>query len=211
MLGKEPDLDIRELDKTVSALIQRKQFAEAEALLVEARREAVEDVDLDTVDYVLSELTELCCVMEPPDITRAAEFCLEREAVRNTSYNKWRTAMMFYWSAHDYSQTVAKAREAVQKAMDEGDTKTAYSALSLLGLALLELDRTDEATATLGKIEDMVRQRKSLVVGDETLFLERANARGLERTTIRRIAKVLAPVCRDATFAGRLQALSLPE
>lgn len=204
-------MDIRELNEAASALIQRKKFAEAEALLLGARREAVEKVDLDTVDFVLSELTALCCQMEPTDITRAAEFCLEREAARNTGYNKWQTAMMLYWSAHNYSQTVTKAREAVQKATEEGDTKTTYSALSLLGLALLELDRTDEASAILGKIEDMVRQRKSLVVGDETLFLERANARGLERPTIRRIANTLAPVCRDATFASRLQALSLLE
>jgi hypothetical protein len=204
-------VDIRELSETVSALIQRKEFAEAETLLLEVRREAEEKVDLDTVDFVLSELTAVCCQMEPPDITRAAEFCREREAARNTGYNKWQTAMMFYWSAHNYSQTVTKAREAVQKATEEGDTKTAYSALSLLGLTLLELDRTDDAAAILGKIEDMIRQRKSLVVGDETLFLERANVRGLERPTIRRIANILAPVCRDAMFASRLQALSVIE
>lgn len=204
-------MDIRELVGTVDALIQSRQFAEAETVLLEAHKRAVEEADLDTVDFVLSELTALCCLMEPPDIVKAAEFCLEREAARNTGYNKWQPAMMFYWSAHNYPQTVAKAQEAVQKAKDEGDAKTAYSALSLLGLALLELDRTDEAIAILGKIEDMVRERKSLVVGDETLFLERAIARGLERPTIRRIAKVLAPVCRDAEFAGRLHALSLQE
>lgn len=204
-------MDIRELVETVDALIQSRQFAKTEAVLLEAHKRAVEEADLDTVDFVLSELTHLCCVMEPPDITRAVEFCLEREAVRNTGYTKWQTAMVFYWSAHNHSQTAAKAQEAVQKAIDEGDTETAYSALSLLGLALLDLDRTDEAIAILAKIEDMVRERKSLVVGDETLFLERANARGLERPTIRRIAKVLAPVCRDASFASRLQALSLLE
>lgn len=204
-------MDIRQLEKAVNALIQRRQFSEAETLLLEARRQAVEQADLDALEFVLSELTELCCVMEPPDIIRAAEFSLEREAVRNTGHNKWQSAMMFYWSAHNYPQAVAKAQEAVQKAMDERDTSTAYSALSLLGLALLELDRTDEAIAILSKIEDMVQERKSLVVGDETLFLERANARGLERPTIRRIARVLAPVCRDAAFASRLQALSLLE
>ena len=201
-------MDIRELDDAVSALIRRKKYAEAEALLQEARREAVEKADLDTADFVLSELTALCCQMEPPEIARAIEFCKERETIRNTGYNKWQTAMMLYWSAHNYSQTVAKAREAVQKSLDEADTKTAYSALSLLGLALLELDRADEAAAVLANIEDMVQQRKSLVVGDETLFLERANVRGLDRPTIRRIATILGPVCRDVTFAKRLQALS---
>ena len=204
-------MDIRELADTVDALIRRKQFAQADALLSEARKEAADKADLDTLDFVLSELAVLCRLMEPPDIVRAEEFCLEREAARNTGYNKWQTAMMLYWSAHDCSRTVTKAREAVQKAGEEGDTKTAYSALSLLGLALLELDRTDEASVTLREIEDMVRQRRPIVAGDETLFLERANTRGLERQTIKSIAIILAPVCRDAAFAKRLQALSLLE
>jgi len=187
-------MDIRKLDDTVSVLVQEKQFAQAEALLLEARREAAEKADLDALDFVLSELAVLCGLMEPPNISRAEEFCLEREAARNTGYNKWQTAMTLYWSAHDCSRTVTKTREAVQKAMEEGDTGTAYSALSLLGLALLDLERTDEAGATLREIEDMVRQRKRIVVGDETLFLERANTRGLERPTIKSIASILAPV-----------------
>jgi hypothetical protein len=204
-------MDIRKLDETVSALIQKKQFAQAKTLLFEARREAAEKPDLDALDFVLSQLAFLCGLMEPPDIIRAEEFCLEREAARNTGYNKWQTAMTLYWVAHDCSRTVAKAREAVQKAMDEGDTKTAYSALSLLGLALLELDLTDEAGAILREIEAMIRERKRIVVGDETLFLERANKRGLERPTVKSIASILAPVCGDAAFAERLQSLAFQE
>jgi|HubBroStandDraft_6_1064221.scaffolds.fasta_scaffold444871_1 hypothetical protein len=204
-------MDIRKLDETVSVLIRRKQYAQADALLSEARREAVERADPDALDFVVSELAGLCGQMEPPDVARAEEFCLEREAARNTGYNKWQTAMTLYWNVHDCSRTVTKSREAVQKAMEEEDTKTAYSALSLLGLALLELDRTDEAGVTLREIGDMVRQRKRIVVGDETLFLERANTRGLERPTIKSIASILAPVCRDAAFAERLQALALQE
>jgi len=75
----------------------------------------------------------------------------------------------------------------------------------------LELDRIDEAGVTLTEIGEMVRQRKRIVVGDETLFLGRANTRKLERPTIKGIASILAPVCRDAAFAERLQALALQE
>jgi hypothetical protein len=56
----------------------------------------------------------------------------------------------------------------------------------------------------------MVRERKRIVVGDETL-LERANPRGLERPTIKSIASILATFCRDAAFAERLKALALQE
>jgi hypothetical protein len=101
-----------------------------------------------------------------------------------------------------------KAREAVEKATDERDTNTRYSALSLLGLALLDLDHTEEAGATLIEIYDMVRERQRIVVGDETLFLERAHKRGLDRSIIKSIATTLAPVCRDNAFAERLQTLA---
>jgi hypothetical protein len=112
----------------------------------------------------------------------AEEFCLEREAARNTGYNKWQTAMTLYWSAHDCSRTVTKTREAVQRATEEGDTKTAYSALSLLGLALLDLDRTDEAGATPKEIEDMVRQRKQIIEGS---FAGLRTVRAIESSRLR--------------------------
>ncbi len=78
-------------------------------------------------------------------------------------------------------------------------------------MALLELDRTGEAGAILRKIEDMVRQRKRIIVGDETLFLEQANTRDLERPTIKCIGSILAPVRREVAFGERLQALALQE
>jgi len=202
------DMDIQKLDKTVDALIRTKQFAEAEAILSEARQEATDSADPNALDWVLSQFVFLCWAKEPPDVLRAEQFCLEREAARDTAYNKYRTAMTFYWAANDHPRTVMKAREAVEKATDEGDTNTRYSALSLLGLALLDLDRTEEAGATLIEIYEMVRQRQRIVVGDETLFLERAHTRGLDRSILKSIATTLAPVCRDKAFAERLQSLA---
>jgi hypothetical protein len=201
-------MDIEKLNKTVSVLIRRRQYVQAEAILSEARRSAAAKADVDALDFVLSEFVGLCGQMEPPDLVRAVEFCLERETVRNTGYNKWQTAMTLYWTVRECIRTVTKSREAVQQAMGEGDTKTAYSALCLEGLALLELDRFDEARATLSEVAEMVRQRRRIVVGDETLFLERAATQGLERETIKNLASILAPVCRDAAFAERLQALA---
>jgi len=204
-------MDIRQLSETVTGLIRRKQFGQAEAMLSAARQETTESGDFDALDFVLSEFAALCGQMEPPDIARVEAFCLEREAVRNTGYNKWQTAMTFYWVVRDSRRTVIKSREAVQKATEEKDSKTLYSALSLLGLALLELDRIEEAGATLNEIGNMARRKMRIVVGDETLFLERANERGLDRPTIKDIANILAPVCRDQSFAERLRALAVQE
>jgi hypothetical protein len=124
-IPKDPDMDIRKLDEAVHVLIRRKQFAQAEVLLSEARREAADKADLDALDFVLAEFAGLCSQMDPLDVARAVEFCVEREAVRNTAYNKWQTAMTLYWTVRDYARTVTKSREAVQKAIEEEDTKTA--------------------------------------------------------------------------------------
>jgi len=112
-------MDIRKLNETVSVLIRSKQYAHADAILSEARREAADKADLDALDFVLSEFAGLCGQMEPPDVARAVEFCLEREAVRNTAYNKSQTAMTLYWTVRDCTRKVTKSREAVQKAMEE--------------------------------------------------------------------------------------------
>lgn len=75
----------------------------------------------------------------------------------------------------------------------------------------LDLRRDEEAIRVLGEIEKMVMARLRIVVGDETLFLERLFAYTNEvktRTTIRGIAGTLWRVCREPAFAERLKALA---
>ena len=88
---------------------------------------------------------------------------------------------------------------------------TVYQSFGLLGLALLDLHQNEEAARILGEIEKMVAAHLRIVVGDETLFLERLFAQTKEaqtRTTIQRIAKILWPVCREPRFTARLKALA---
>jgi hypothetical protein len=57
----------------------------------------------------------------------------------------------------------------------------------------------------------MVAERWRIVVGDETLFLERLRAQTKDMKTITAIqglTKTLSPVCRDAAFKARLQKLT---
>ena len=86
-----------------------------------------------------------------------------------------------------------------------------YQSLGLLGAALLDLHYRDEAIRVLYEIEKMIAARLQIVVGDETLFLERLHAEMKEAkipSTIQGIAKTLAPVCRDPEFAIRLKRLA---
>jgi hypothetical protein len=108
-------------------------------------------------------------------------------------------------------RTVTKAREGITAATAEQDDKTVYQGLGLLGLALLDLRQDDEAVRVLGEIERMVAARLRIVVGDETLFLERLFVQTKAEKTknaIQEIARILWPVCREAAFADRLKTLA---
>ena len=74
-----------------------------------------------------------------------------------------------------------------------------------------DLRRDEEALGVLDEIRVMVSRRQRIVVGDETLFLERLRARTQDVDSIaiiRELAKTLSPVCRDKEFKARLQSLT---
>jgi hypothetical protein len=75
----------------------------------------------------------------------------------------------------------------------------------------LDLHQEEKAVRVLEEIEKMVAGRLGIVVGDETLLLERLFALTKEaktRTTIQGIAKALSPVCREPAVAERLKTLA---
>jgi hypothetical protein len=204
-------VDLRELDQRIAKLLVEKQFAEAEEDLRCARAQASEEGDNFALEHILSSFVELYCTMEPRETRKAESYCLELEQLSGTAYSKLRTAMTLYWCIHDPSKAVAKAQEAIAAATAENDSKTLYQGLSVSGLALLDLGRTAEAGQMLLGIEKMVIARQPVVVGDETLFLERLSQQSKDSsitTVVKAIANMLWPVCREAQFAKRLKALA---
>jgi len=192
-------------------MLRAGQFDSAEAKLHQARLQASDQADRYTLEQVLSLLVELYCIMQPPDLAKAESYSLERERISGTGQAKLQTAMMLYWSMHNPSRTVTKVQEAITAARQERDDKTVYQSFGLVGLALLDLHQEEEAARILGEIEKMVAARLRIVVGDETLFLERlfrATQEAKTKTTIQNIARILFPVCREPEFTARLKALA---
>jgi hypothetical protein len=206
-------MDFLHLDERIWQLIDDEKFDAAEAELHEARLQASNAADHQALDDVLSLLVMLHSSKQPPDLTKAESHCLEREQIIGTGYAKLQYAMTLYWAMDDSTRTVTKAREAIAVSRQEGDDKTAYQSFGLLGLALLDLHQDDEAILVLDEIHRMVAARLRIVVGDETLFLERLRAQTTDLktiATIHGIAKTLSPVCRDPQFSARLQKLAEP-
>ena len=192
-------------------LIDAANFDAAEVELLRAKEEASNAADSDVLDHVFSLLVTVQRSKQPPDLAKAESYCLERERVVGTGYAKGQYAMTLYWAMDDPARTVAKAREAIAASKREGDDKSAYQALGLLGLALLDTQQDEEAHAVLDAIQVMVSRRLRIVVGDETLFLERLRARAKDTktlATIRDLSRTLWPVCRDQEFKVRLQRLT---
>jgi hypothetical protein len=204
-------MDLRVLSDLVPDLIIEGKFEEAESKLLDAYQEASKQKDAEALgEHILPMLVQLYCSQEPPNLIKAEAFAREREQVDARAYTKLQTAMMLYHVARDYPRAVAKLEDAVRQGKAENDDGTVYSSLSVLGQALLQLDRKTEAVRVLKEIEQMVLAKKSFVVGDETLFLESACAHGVETPTVKRLASVLAPECRDPEFKSRLRALAEP-
>jgi hypothetical protein len=201
-------MDIRNVVETVSERIRKKQFTEATALLMETLAAASASGDSSAEEIVLSELVELSCFMEPPNLNKAAEFSDRRERLLGDAFGKLLTAQFLYHNAKEPARAIAKLREAIQLGRVENDEKTVYTSLALLGKCLLAQGNTSEAVAIVGEIERMATAKERFVVGDETWFLEDLDARGLERERIARLARTLAPVCRDPAFKQRLEALA---
>ena len=203
--------DLLRLNERIFELIKAGNFDAAEAELHQAQLQARNVADHSALDDVLSLLVMVQCRKQPPDLSKAESYCLEREQVIGTGYAKAQYAMTLYWSIGDPVRTVTKAREAIVASREEGDDKTAYQSLGLLGLALLDTHQDEEALSVLNEICQMVSRHPSIVVGDETLFLERLGARANDTKTVTMIqdlAKTLSPVCRDPAFKARLQKLA---
>jgi hypothetical protein len=202
-------MDSRELAELVSKLIVERKFQRAEELLLEAQTRADAEGDAQGKQFVLSELIELYCLSEPPLWTKAEALSTEREGLAASAYSKLQTAMILYHEADAFARVVPKLEEAIARGRAEGDDKTLYTSLSLLGQAHLELGRTQKALAVLGELEGMVARRAAFVAGDETSFLEGLGARKLATERVTRLACTLVPVCRDPAFKERLTALAI--
>jgi hypothetical protein len=141
------------------------------------------------------------------DDSLADSISTEREAISADANSKLQTAMLRCWAAHDYRGTIPKAQQAIAEGESEGDHSTVYTALSLMGLASLQVDDLVNATVAIDHIEQMIQGQHRIVIGDETPFLEAARARGVRLDAVARIASRLAPICRDPEFAKRLREL----
>jgi|SRR5215472_14221633 len=174
-------MDFLELDEE---LIDAGNFDAAETNLLSAKEDASNTANREALDHVLSLLVTVQRSKQPPDLAKAESYCSERERIIGTGYAKGQYAMTLYWGMDDPVRTIAKARETIAVSKQEGDDETAYQALSLLGLALLDIHQDDEALGVLDEIRIMVSRRPRIVVGDETLFLERLRARAKDVKSI---------------------------
>lgn len=201
-------METKNLLQLVANLITAKRFTEAENALLRARADATSAQDPQAQQAILLELVDLYRIMEPPDLVKAERLSNEMESLTASASSKLQTAMLLYWASHEPVRALAKLQEAIEKGSQEGDFGTVYSSLCLQGLALLDLNRNEEAKKVLAEIRNLIARKKSFVPGDETSFLEEARKKGIDAQSIREIASSLIPICRDPSFARRLEKLA---
>ncbi|HET9695498.1 MAG TPA: hypothetical protein VFP40_01445, partial [Terriglobales bacterium] len=132
----------------------------------------------------------------------------EHEQLHGTGWARLHTVHMFHVCARDPERTITEANRVIALAEQASDDSTLYTALASLGLALLDTGRITDAVGILDRIEKMITERRRIVIGDETSFLERMYAAGESRETIRWLAGILAPYCHEQPFTDRLNKLA---
>lgn len=201
-------IDERELNDLIDTLVLHDQQDEAEEILMREYDTANQNQDVRRLGAVLDGLVFVISSRTQPDVARAKMYCQEREKNSDTSYSKLKTGIFLFSTAKDYQSAVSKLRETIARAEEEADHKTRYTSLGFLGRSYLELDQADEALGILDEIERCLDSRNPIVIGDETVFLENAQKRGVGVESVRRIASALAGACRDGEFAARLRSLA---
>lgn len=202
-------MDFAELPKAVHDLMEQGNFQKAEELLLEAHSRANAERDPRMLRYVLTELVGLCHLSNPPAWDRAEQLSTERERWFPSAYSKLQTANILYYGTKDYPRVIPKLEEAIAQAEIEHDDRTLYTSLSLLGQVSLELGLRERGMAVLSQIEEMVRNKKTFVVGDETCFLEALRVQHLATERVRQLASRLSAVCKAPDFTERLRRLSV--
>jgi tetratricopeptide (TPR) repeat protein len=200
-------VDSQRVLRKVSRLIAAKDLKGAEELLLQAQKAADIGGDAEAENLILSELIELYWIAGPPLSAKAVALSGRRERLTPSAFNTLRTAMILQNGSHDYARAIPKLKAAIAQAASEGDERTIYTSLSMLGQAYLEVSQTEKALVALREIEKMVERKGSFVVGDETCFLEGLRRRGLEPERVRRLASALVAACRDLAFRKRLKKL----
>jgi hypothetical protein len=210
-MSKNKELKGLELVRAVSSLMNERRFLDAEQLLLRAQTRADEEGLTSEQELVIAELISLYCIGEPKRLSIAEELSLKRESIKQDAASRLQTAMLFYYSMHDYERTAAKTRDAIALGRLSEDSATTYTSLSMLGLSLLKLNRIEAALQSLGEIEAIASSLKGFVVGDETSFLEALSEQGLAKDRVRKLASLLAGRCRNPVFIEKLRALSRSE
>jgi hypothetical protein len=212
--GKEKILELNSMESSqlpelVHRLIVEENFKAVEELLLKARAQAEAEADVQTLEYVFAQLIGLCHLSEPPAWDKALALSGERERWLFSAHNELQTAMVLQLGIEDYARSIPKLEAAIAHGRAEGDEKTVYTSLCLLGQARLRIGFAEAALEVLSELEAMVGKRGAFVVGDETLFLEELRARRLALDRVSRLASILAAACRDHDFKKRLQELAI--
>jgi hypothetical protein len=188
-------------------LTKAKQLNEAETFLLRCYEELKLTDQTEDLEYVIGALAHFYSMPETEDRGRAERFFLEREGLSGDLHSKLETATFYFYVLRDFSKTVEKVKE-MGVVHGAHSSPSYYSALSLMGQALLELNRIEEADRILKEMYVMVQSDEThLPYGDEINFLEHASLHPALASKCRLVAVDILPRIRSKEYAKRAQRL----
>ena len=199
--------DAVSFDKEVNNLIREGQRDKAEERLLRARSELKLAGSIEDLEYVVSRLARFYSTPGAENLEKAEAYFLESEVLLPGAGTKYQTAMFYYYVVQDSQKTVGKVDE-IRPPQVVADRGSYYSALTLKGQALIDLERQDHTGEILQALLDLIKANPAgLPYGDEVNLLQAAISNPILMPRCREILHLIIPKIRSQEYVEKAKAL----
>lgn len=201
---------MRDLDSTIQAATRAlcaQDFGKASEILQQGLESCK---DLDEREIILQHLAHLYEHPLNENLDKAQFYMSERESLHPSAYTALANAYFQLHSKRDGHAARRWAETAAQRALEEHDWSTLYSASAVGGL--LAASDGDEASieTALNRLEGLLDNAdKTITYGDAVVFLELLGKADNDLAArARRLAGLIAPKIEDVDFRARAEVVA---
>jgi hypothetical protein len=194
----------------INQLISDGQEAAAERELLKALAEFRTQSDAEHLKLIHRNLAFFYAMPSTEDPVKAEQHFLEWERLSPAPYTLLQTATFYFYVLRDFSRTITKVDE-IKARFDVIRNGSYYSALTLKGEALIELNHMDDANQVIGEMLAMLAMTKpggqGRPCGDELNFLSAAASVPVLADRCREVLRIIIPRVVSPEYVERANSL----
>jgi hypothetical protein len=189
--------------------VQRGEYDQAEQFLLKQYEEIKTAGERTALRHILHALAMFYRLPFKMSLSQAAVYYRELEVAFPGRETDLELASFYFHKVKDFAKTVDRIQSMGRfEDQDDKDVRFYYTALTLKGRALLQLNRQDEAATVLQELARIVASSpKQVPYGDEFNFLNEMTQKRLEPELCKQLAKVVVARIKDQEFKSKFLAM----